>query len=147
MISVGQRFGRWVVIRRCSAAMDGPRSRPRVTVRCYCGDEARVFTHALQSGRSKGCRSRRCHWRWLGEGMAKGAAARTIEALGSAAIDGAVLATVARSMGEAIAEQAAELMARHELESMGGADAFEVVEAWHTLDLDALALGADDHGR
>lgn len=96
-----------------------------------------MFIHALQSQRSRGCRSKRCHWRWLGEGMAKGAAASAIEALGAAGTDAALLVTVGQVMGQAISDQAEALRARHRAEHMGEVDGHDVtVDDWHAIDLE-----------
>lgn len=58
----GSTWGRWTIIGRARPAKryGETYARARVVVRCVCGREQPVFVCDLRSGRTAGCRSRRC---------------------------------------------------------------------------------------
>lgn len=56
-VSIGDRFGRWTVIRHAA-----PKANRRACmVRCRCGAERVIQERRLTSGQSKGCRSSDCY--------------------------------------------------------------------------------------
>lgn len=61
-VQVGQRFGRYEVVRYAAPTQDGGgRMRSSVMVRCVCGTEAVVQERRLKAGESAGCSSKRCY--------------------------------------------------------------------------------------
>lgn len=65
-IEIGSTWGRWTVVKHAPPARRYGESgtRARVVVRCVCGTERPVFASDLQSGKTRGCRSHECLWRW-----------------------------------------------------------------------------------
>ena len=60
--------GRWTIIARAVPLRrrpSVPAIRARVHVRCVCGVERIIWLEDLESGRSRGCESRRCAARFL----------------------------------------------------------------------------------
>lgn len=60
--------GRWTVLARAVPLRrrpSVPAIRARVHVRCVCGTERIIWLEDLESGRSRGCESRRCAARFL----------------------------------------------------------------------------------
>lgn len=66
-IEMGSTWGRWTVVKRIAPAQRYGTSymRARVRVRCVCGEEKPVFVCDLRSGKTAGCRSRRCQDRYV----------------------------------------------------------------------------------
>lgn len=62
----GTRFGRWTVVGLAPSASRYTEQyrRVRVRVRCACGALRIVFLSDLQSGKSAGCKGKRCQLRW-----------------------------------------------------------------------------------
>lgn len=54
-IEVGDRFGRWSVVRRGGTERLSGKSRRQWAVRCECGHRATVFGKYLREGKSTGC--------------------------------------------------------------------------------------------
>lgn len=60
--------GRWTILARATPLRrrpSVPAIRARVHVRCVCGVERIIWLEDLESGRSRGCESRRCAARFL----------------------------------------------------------------------------------
>ncbi len=60
--------GRWTIVARAVPLRrrpSVPAIRARVHVRCVCGIERIIWLEDLESGRSRGCESRRCAARFL----------------------------------------------------------------------------------
>lgn len=60
--------GRWTVVARAAPMQRRPSMpalRARVHVQCVCGVERIIWLEDLESGRSRGCESRRCAARFL----------------------------------------------------------------------------------
>jgi len=63
-VQVGERFGRYTVVRHTAPRVDGEgKSRSCAVVRCCCGAESVVYERSLKAGRASGCSSRECYWR------------------------------------------------------------------------------------
>ncbi|MBO6937553.1 MAG: hypothetical protein JJ863_21445 [Deltaproteobacteria bacterium] len=63
-VQVGQRFGRYTVIRHTAPTQTSSGARASVMVRCVCGVENVVLEAELKRGRHGGCSSKNCYRRW-----------------------------------------------------------------------------------
>jgi len=63
-VQVGERFGRYKVVRHAAPTLTSGGLRATVTVECVCGHENVVLEAELKRGRSAGCSSKSCYWRW-----------------------------------------------------------------------------------
>lgn len=59
-MKVGDRFGRWTLLRYGPHGERRGGTRSRWTCRCVCGHEQPVWQEDLVTGRSRGCRSAEC---------------------------------------------------------------------------------------